>query len=142
MNNTRRFALLGRHSYVTVVLPCVAQDQNNGQGTPDLSGTGNPGRIAVWKSRASLALMAPIMQSRRELQSPACGVPGPDRSRNSRIIPELSQNPLHHSPRNPRQPRVQPLELHRQPFVIDAQQIQHGCMKVGYGDGIIDRRVA
>jgi len=54
MNDTRRFALLAVTAMMTAVLPCVAQDQDNSQSTPDLSGTGNAGRVAVWKDSTTL----------------------------------------------------------------------------------------
>lgn len=39
---------------MVVVLPCVAQEQQSSQATPDLSGTGNAGRIAVWKNSTTI----------------------------------------------------------------------------------------
>ena len=54
MNDTRRFAFLAVTTMMTVVLPCVAQEQQSSQATPDLSGTGNAGRIAVWKNSTTL----------------------------------------------------------------------------------------
>lgn len=52
MNDTRHFLLFA----VTIILvvPCIAQEQPSSQATPDLSGTGNSGRIAVWKSSSTL----------------------------------------------------------------------------------------
>jgi hypothetical protein len=50
MNDTRRFAFLVVTAMMAVVLPCVAQDSAK----PDLSGTGNAGHIAAWKTSTTL----------------------------------------------------------------------------------------
>ena len=42
----------------------------------------------------------------------------------------------------PVKPRIQALELHRQPLVVDAQQMQHGGVEIGHGHGVLDRGVA
>jgi hypothetical protein len=54
MNDTRRFAFLAVTAMLVAASPCVAQDQNNGQATPDVSGTGAAGKIAVWKNSTTL----------------------------------------------------------------------------------------
>ena len=47
-----------------------------------------------------------------------------------------------HITRNSRQPRIQALELHRQAFVVDSQQVQHSRVEIVNADGIFLSRVA
>jgi hypothetical protein len=54
MNDTRQFAFLAVAAMMTVTLPCFGQDQTNGQATPDLSGTGSAGHVALWKNSTTL----------------------------------------------------------------------------------------
>jgi hypothetical protein len=54
MNQKRRIVFFAVTALMAVVLPCVAQDQNNGQATPAVTGSGSPGHIAVWKSSTAL----------------------------------------------------------------------------------------
>ncbi len=83
----------------------------------------------------------------REREAGRASGPGVRRSAEHAVIKgalhgkALRQNPAHHIPRNPRQPRVQPLELHRQSFVVDAQHVQHSRMEIGHGHGVLDRGV-
>ena len=62
MNDTRNVAVLAATAIMAVVLPCVAQEQPSNQATPDLSGTGNAGHIAVWKNSSTIGNSA-ISQS-------------------------------------------------------------------------------
>src|ERR1051325_7464791 len=54
----------------------------------------------------------------------------------------LGENLGHDIARDPGEPRVQPLELHREPLVIDPQQVEHGRMEIRHRDRILFRRVA
>ncbi len=47
-----------------------------------------------------------------------------------------------HVARNAGEPRVQALEFHREPLVIDAQHVQHGGMEIVHAHRVLDRGVA
>jgi hypothetical protein len=54
----------------------------------------------------------------------------------------LRQNAVDYIARNARQPRIQALELHRQAFVVDTQQVQHGGVEIGHGHSVLEGGVA
>jgi hypothetical protein len=55
MNISRNFALMASVAITMVVVPCFAQDAvPSGQAAPNVSGTGNAGRIALWKNSSTL----------------------------------------------------------------------------------------
>src|SRR5438034_1101529 len=58
----------------------------------------------------------------------------------TRRSPSLSSGDhvLHHLPVNVRQPEVSPLELERQPLVVDAEEAEDGCLEVVDVDGVFD----
>jgi hypothetical protein len=53
MNHSRHVTLLAVTTII-LALPSIAQDQNSGQPTPDLSDTGSAGHIALWKNSTTL----------------------------------------------------------------------------------------
>jgi len=58
MNDLRRFAFLAVTAMMAVALPCVAQEQQNTQATPDFSGSGHAKYIPVWTSKTNLGTSA------------------------------------------------------------------------------------